>query len=67
MGKTTTAILRKDANGVLLVLGQDVFSTEHDRVGELMGITEPSGTCLIRLRGGEVVTVSAERLSVPRP
>ncbi|MCQ3951222.1 MAG: hypothetical protein DPW14_15555 [Planctomycetes bacterium] len=54
--KTTTRVV--DRKGVKLVVGQSVYVEESNMVGQLLGVTEQEGVCLVRLVGtGQVVTV----------
>ncbi|MEE9312023.1 MAG: hypothetical protein V3V10_06360 [Planctomycetota bacterium] len=46
-----------------LVVGQNVFSAEHNCAGQLLGFSQPSNVCTVRLnKGARVVNVSASDL-----
>ncbi|MHC4840332.1 MAG: hypothetical protein ACYTDT_05125 [Planctomycetota bacterium] len=46
-----------------LVVGQNVFSKENEAAGQLLGFTQPSNNCTVRLsRTGQVVSVSSDDL-----
>ncbi len=61
--KTSTTVIR-DSRGTRLVVGQNVFSHEHKKVGQLMQIRE-QGSCVVRFAGGgETVSLSSDRLTV---
>ncbi|MCF6228453.1 MAG: hypothetical protein L3J82_07325 [Planctomycetes bacterium] len=47
-----------------LVVGQNVFSTEHKCAGQLLGFTQPSNVCTVRLNNktSSVVNVPATDL-----
>ena len=43
-----------------LVVGQNVFSKEHNTAGQLLGITQPANVCSVRLaKTGRVVHVES--------
>ncbi|KAA0214109.1 hypothetical protein EDM80_07115 [bacterium] len=61
--KTTTRVV--DRKGVKLVVGQSVYVEESNMVGQLMGVTEQEGVCLVRLAGtGQVVSVPSKLVTI---
>ncbi|MCC6574037.1 MAG: hypothetical protein IT462_09610 [Planctomycetes bacterium] len=54
----------RDSRGTRLVIGQNVFSHEHKKVGQLMQVRDQA-SCVVRFAGGgETVSVASDRLTV---
>lgn len=54
----------RDSRGTRLVIGQNVFSQDHKKVGQLMQVRDQHA-CVVRFSGGgETVTVAAAQLTV---
>ncbi len=64
MSDNKTVSVVRDSRGTRLVIGQNVFSHDHKKVGQLMQVRDQL-SCVVRFSGGgETVSVAAEKLTV---
>jgi len=63
--RSDTNFFARDAQGVKLVVGQNVYSTQHKRTAQLLGVTHPQQICTVRfLDNGEVANVPSNLLKI---
>lgn len=63
--RSDTNFFARDAQGVKLVVGQNVYSTQHKRTAQLLGVMHPHQICTVRfLDTGEVANIAANLLKI---